>query len=94
MYYIIAAWIFTEDTLTTRANHIKKGTLPAFWKLSSVLPFSPHGTDFYSFTYLFYLFAVLAFELRAYTLSHSTSSVLQWVFQDRVSPSICLGLEL
>jgi hypothetical protein len=34
----------------------------------------------------------LEFELRAYTLSHSTSSFFVMViFQDRVSRTICLG---
>jgi hypothetical protein len=32
------------------------------------------------YLFLFCLFAVLEFELRAFTLSHSTSPVLWWVF--------------
>jgi hypothetical protein len=37
-------------------------------------------------------FSVLGLELRAYTLSHSTiPSFLWWVFQDRVSWTICPG---
>jgi hypothetical protein len=42
----------------------------------------------------FFFFAVLGFELRAYTLSHSTSPYLRWVFWDRVSWTICLRLTL
>jgi hypothetical protein len=38
-----------------------------------------------------FVFAVLGLELRAHTLSHSTSPFLWWVFQDRVSWTICLG---
>jgi hypothetical protein len=38
-----------------------------------------------------FVFVVLGFELRAYTLSQSTSPFLWWVFRDRVSPAICLG---
>jgi hypothetical protein len=35
---------------------------------------------------------VLGFELRAFTLSHSTSPFLWWGFQHRVSRTIiCLG---
>jgi hypothetical protein len=42
-----------------------------------------------------YLFAVLGFEPRAYTLNHSASSFFVMGFvQDRVSQSICLGLAL
>jgi hypothetical protein len=39
----------------------------------------------------FFLFAVLGFELRAYTISHSTSTCLWWFFQDRVSKTVCLS---
>jgi hypothetical protein len=42
------------------------------------------------FIYLFIYFAELGLELRAYTLSHSISLFLWWVFfQDGVSRSIC-----
>jgi hypothetical protein len=47
---------------------------------------------YYLFIYLFiYLFAVVGFELRAYTLSHSTSPffVVGCFFQDRVSWTTC-----
>jgi hypothetical protein len=40
----------------------------------------------------FLFFLVLGFELRAYTLSHSTSPFLWWAFWCRVSQTICLGL--
>jgi hypothetical protein len=46
---------------------------------------------------LLLLFEVLEFELRAYTLSHSTSLVFAcvwWVFWDRVSWTVCPGLAL
>jgi hypothetical protein len=36
-------------------------------------------------------FAVLGFELRAYTLSHSTTLFCDAFFLDRVSQTICLG---
>jgi hypothetical protein len=42
-------------------------------------------------TYSFFFFVVLEFELRAYTLSHSTSffwCVIFFFFQDRVSGTI------
>jgi hypothetical protein len=35
--------------------------------------------------------AVLEFELRAYTLSHSTSPFFDRLFQDRVSQIVCPG---
>jgi hypothetical protein len=41
------------------------------------------------FIYLF--FAVWGFELRIYTLNHSVSPFLWWVFQDRVLRTICPG---
>jgi hypothetical protein len=45
------------------------------------------------FSNLSFFFAVLWLELRAYTLSHSTSPALvhDEFFQDRVSQTICLG---
>jgi hypothetical protein len=43
------------------------------------------------FIYLFIYLAVLGLELKADTLSHSTSPFLWWVFQDRVSRTICQG---
>jgi hypothetical protein len=36
-------------------------------------------------------FVVLRFELSVYTLSHSTSPFLWWVFWDKVLRAICLG---
>jgi hypothetical protein len=39
----------------------------------------------------FVLFAVLELELRAFTLSHSTSPFCDSYFQDRVSQTTCLG---
>jgi hypothetical protein len=39
-------------------------------------------------------FEILGFELRAYTLSRSTSPLLWWFFQDRVPWTICLELAL
>jgi hypothetical protein len=40
----------------------------------------------------FFLFAVLGFELRAFTLSHSTSPFFcDGFFWDRVLRTICLG---
>jgi hypothetical protein len=39
----------------------------------------------------FFFFAVLAFEPRAYTLSHSASPFCTGYFQDRVSQTICPG---
>jgi hypothetical protein len=45
----------------------------------------------------FFFFAVLGLELRTYTLSHSTSPFLWWIFQDRVSwtilPRLALNLD-
>jgi hypothetical protein len=40
---------------------------------------------------IFFLCVVLGVELRAYTLSHSTSPFLWWVFFYRVSWTICMG---
>jgi hypothetical protein len=37
----------------------------------------------------FFFFVVPGFELRAYTLNHSTSPFLWWYFWDRVSWTIC-----
>jgi hypothetical protein len=43
-------------------------------------------------SFIYFILAVLGFELRAYTLSHSTSLILCWVFfQGRVSWTICPG---
>jgi hypothetical protein len=39
----------------------------------------------------FFFFVVLGFELRAYTLSHSTSPLLGWVFSERVLGTVCPG---
>jgi hypothetical protein len=41
--------------------------------------------------WIFFVCVVLGFELRTYTLSHSTSSFLWFFFQDRVSWTICPG---
>jgi hypothetical protein len=38
-----------------------------------------------------FFFEVLDLELRAYTLSHSTSPFMMGFFRDRVSRTICLG---
>jgi hypothetical protein len=38
-----------------------------------------------------FFFVVKGLEFRAYTLSHSTSPFLWWVFQDKVSQTIFLG---
>jgi hypothetical protein len=44
------------------------------------------------FCFCFCFFVVLGLELRAYTLSHSTSPFLCDVFfRDRVSQTVCLG---
>jgi hypothetical protein len=50
--------------------------------------FFPLGNLFLNFIYLF---AVLGFELRVYTLSHSTSPffVMDFFFSDRVSRTVC-----
>jgi hypothetical protein len=45
----------------------------------------------FNFFPFFFFFAVLRFELRAYTLSHSTSPFLWVFFSDRVSQTICPG---
>jgi hypothetical protein len=42
----------------------------------------------------FFFFVVLEFELRTYTLSHSTSPFCNFFFQDRVSRTIYQGLAL
>jgi hypothetical protein len=48
--------------------------------------------NMYRFFILFYFFAVLRLELRAFTLSHFTSPIFcDRVFQDRVSRTICTG---
>jgi hypothetical protein len=39
----------------------------------------------------FFFLVVLGLELRAYTLSHSTSPFYDGFFQDRVLQTICLG---
>jgi membrane-bound metal-dependent hydrolase YbcI (DUF457 family) len=49
-------------------------------------PSDPHHSFTHSL-FFFFLFAVLGFELRAYTLSYSASPF----FRDRVSPTICPG---
>jgi hypothetical protein len=38
-----------------------------------------------------FLFVVLGFELRAYTMSHSTSPFCDGFFKTRVSQTVCLG---
>jgi hypothetical protein len=43
------------------------------------------------YTILFFFFAILGFELRAYTLSHSTNPFYDVFFWDRVSKTICPG---
>jgi hypothetical protein len=43
------------------------------------------------FLFFFFFPVVLGFELRAYTLSHSTSPFCDGFFQDRVSPTISLA---
>jgi hypothetical protein len=41
-----------------------------------------------------FIFSILGFELRVFTLSHSTSTFFVIFFLDRVSWIICLGLAL
>jgi hypothetical protein len=41
--------------------------------------------------FVFIPFVVLGLELKAFTLSHSTSHFLWWVFRDRVSQTLCPG---
>jgi hypothetical protein len=41
--------------------------------------------------FVFFFFAILGFELGAYTLSHFTSLFFDGVFQGRVSQTICMG---
>jgi hypothetical protein len=38
-----------------------------------------------------FIYAGLGFELRAFTLSHSTNPIFVKVFQNKVSPTICPG---
>jgi hypothetical protein len=54
--------------------------------------FRPKLTDLHQCPF-FSFFAVLGLELRAYTLSHSTSHFGGWgfVFENRISWTICLG---
>jgi hypothetical protein len=69
------------------------------WEWSSdhmafpVLHTSPHGIWLQENLVLFlsFYFPALGFELRAYTLSHSTSLFCVEYFWDRVSPTICPG---
>jgi hypothetical protein len=51
----------------------------------------PQENSLYISIFYFILFAVLGFELTAYTLSYSTSPFFYWFFQDRVLQTICLG---
>jgi hypothetical protein len=41
--------------------------------------------------FVFVFFAVLGFELMAFTLNHSTSPFCEQVFQDMALRTICLG---
>jgi hypothetical protein len=51
------------------------------------------GIISFLFGLVFFCFAVLGLELRAYTLSHSTNTFfMKDFFQDRVSQTICPGL--
>jgi hypothetical protein len=53
---------------------------------------SPFYYAFFLFFLSFSLIGGLGFELKAYTLSHSTSPFFVMdFFQNRVSPTICLG---
>jgi hypothetical protein len=64
--------------------------IPLFACLFEILMDESSDSGILSF-FFFFFFAVLGFELRAYTLSHSTSTFLWWVFWDRVSRTICPG---
>jgi hypothetical protein len=44
---------------------------------------------FFPLTFYLFIFVVLGFELRAYTLNHSTNPFCDGVFQDRISPASC-----
>jgi hypothetical protein len=74
-----ASWMFIMETPQS----------PSFCRTSE-LPVAK-GSQYHFFFVFFCFFAVLGFELRAYTLSHSISPFLWRVFQDRVSQIICLG---
>jgi hypothetical protein len=60
--------------------------LKEVWKLSITF----YGSYLNLFGVFFFL-ALLGFELRVYTLSHSTSPLLWWVFSRWVWWTICLG---
>jgi hypothetical protein len=57
----------------------------------NVSPTPPHRLKSFLFLKKFFLRVVLGLELRAFTLSHSTSPFCVRYFQDRVSWTICLG---
>jgi hypothetical protein len=45
----------------------------------------------YTFFFFFFFFVLLGLELRAFTLSHTTSPFYDGYFGDRVSQTICPG---
>jgi hypothetical protein len=68
------------------ASWVARITGMSHWQLATVRFFS---FFFLSFFFFFFFFAVLGLELRAYTLSHSTSPFCDGYFRDRVSRTIC-----
>jgi hypothetical protein len=85
---VLTTFYVQNHTVTKRLNWIQNLNTTAIVAFSNQVQLIFKKLSYLLYVFHFIFLVVLGFELKAYTLSHSTA---HFCFQDRVLETICLG---